>query len=140
MFEPTIGCYNDSSCRIRARVNIGTIHSPTKKLYVPNYSHSNSQLLQSKFDKLERQGVFARPEDVNVVVKHVSPSFLVRKQSGCYRLVTAFTAIGQYSKTLPTIMPSVEDTLHTITPWRYIIVTDLRHSFYQIPLVKESMK
>ena len=84
--------------------------------------------------------VFARPEDVNVVVEHVSPSFLVQKQGGCYRLVTAFTAIRQYSKTLPTIMPSVEDTLRTIASSRYIIVTDLRDSFYQIPLAKESMK
>ena len=139
VFEPTIDCYNDSSGRIRARVNIGTVHPPTKKLHVPNYSSSNLQLLQCKFDELERQGVFAKPDEVNVVVEPVSPSFLVRKQSGGYQLVTAFTTIGQYSKTLPTIMPSVEDTLGTIASWRYI-VTDLRDSFYQIPLAKESMK
>ena len=140
MFEPTIGCYNDSSGRIRARVNIGTVHPPTKKLHVSNYSNSNLQLQQSKFDELEHQGAFARAEDVNVVVEHISPSFLVRKQSGGYRLVTAFTTIGQYSKILPTIMPSVEDTLRTIASWRYIIVSDLRDSCCQIPFAKESMK
>ena len=140
MFEPTIDRYNDSSGRIRARVNIGTVHPLTQKLHIPNYSNSNLQLLQSKFDELERQEVFARPEDVNVVVEHVSSFLLVRKQSGGYLLVTAFTTIGQYGKTLPTIMPSVEDTLRTIASWRYIIVTDLRDSFYQIPSAKESMK
>ena len=132
VFEPTTGCYNDSSGRIRARVNILTVHPPTKKLHVPNYSNSNSQLLQSKFDELECQGVFARQEDVNVVVEHVSPSFLVRKQSEGYRLVTAFTTIGQCSKALQWKTPCA--------PWRYIIVTDLLDSFYQIPLAKESMK
>ena len=30
MFEPAIDCYNDSSGRIRARVNIGTVHPPPK--------------------------------------------------------------------------------------------------------------
>ena len=73
-------------------------------------------------------------------MEHVSPSFLVRKPSGGYRLVTAFTSLGQYSKTLPTVMPSVEDILRTIASWKYLIKTDLRDSFYQIPLEKESMK
>ena len=97
VFEPTIGCYNDSSGRIRAHVNIGAVHPPTKNLRVKwyHYSNSNLQLLQSKFDELEYQGVFAGPEDVIVVVEHVSPSFLVRKQSGSYRLLTAFTTIDQ---------------------------------------------
>ena len=50
--------------------------------------------LQDKFDSLEIQGVFARPEDVDVVQEHVSPSFLVRKASGIgYSLLTAF-ALG----------------------------------------------
>ncbi len=98
------------------------------------------QILQNKFDELERQGVFARPEEVGVVVEHVSPSFLVRKANGGFRLVTAFTTIGEYSKTLPSIMPTVDDTLRMIASWKYIIATDLRDAFYQIPLDKTSMK
>ena len=27
-------------------------------------------------------------------------------------------SLDQYSKTLPTVMPSVDDTLRTITPWK----------------------
>ena len=140
LFHPSIGCYNDASGKVRARVNIGPVNPPTKKLHVPNYSQANLQLLQSRFDELEAQGVFARPEDVNVTVEHVSPSFLVRKATGGFRLVTAFTTIGQYSKTLPTVMPSVDDILRTISSWKYLITSDLRDSFYQIPLAKESMK
>ena len=72
---------------------------PSRKLNVPLYDRNNLDLLQELFDWLEQQGVFARPEDINVVVEHVSPSFLVKKKSGGYRLVTAFTALGQYCKT-----------------------------------------
>jgi hypothetical protein len=85
---------------------------------------------------LESQNVFARPEAVGVIVEHVSPSFLVRKSSGGHRLVTA---LGEYSKTLPTLMPTVENTLLIISSWKYLIVTDLRDAFYQIPLAKESI-
>lgn len=140
VFDPTIGRYNDTFGKVRARVNIGPVSPPNRKLRVPSYSPENKQLLQSKFDELEQQGVFVRPEDVDVAVEHVSPSFLVKKPSGGYRLVTAFTTIGEYSKTLPTIMPTVDETLRTISTWNYIIATDLRDAFYQIPLEKGSMK
>ena len=78
--------------------------------------------------------MFARPEDVGVVVQHVSPSFLVKKSSGTgHRLVTAFTSLGEYIKSLPSLMPTVESTLRTISEWKFIISTDLRDAFYQIP-------
>ena len=140
VFQPIIGRYNDSSGVVRARVNIGKNVPPTRKLKVPTYSNSNLQDLQNKFDDLERQGVFCRPEDIGIAVEHVSPSFLVRKPSGGTRLVTAFTSIGQYSKILPSVMPSVDDTFRTIANWKYIVITDLKDSFYQIPLHKDSIK
>ena len=140
VFQPSIGRYNDHFGKVRARVNIGPVSPPNRKLRVPSYSPENQQILQSKFDELEQQGVFARPEDAGVIVEHVSPSFLVRKPSGGHRLVTAFTTIGEYSKTLPTVMPSVEEILRTVSKWKYIIATDLRDAFYQIPLEEESMK
>ena len=71
LFHPSVGCYNDASGRVCARVNLGPVIPPTKKLHVPNYSQANLQLLQSRFDELEAQGVFRRPEDVNVIVEHV---------------------------------------------------------------------
>ena len=89
---------------------------------------------------MEQQGVLARPEYVGVAVEHVSPSFLVRKPSGGHHLVTAFTTTGEYSKTLPTVMPSVEETLRTIPKCKYIIATDLCDAFYQIPREEDSRK
>jgi hypothetical protein len=96
--------------------------------------------LQNKFDELESQGVFARPEDVGVVVEHVSPSFLVAKPKGGHRLVTNFSSLLDYCKTLPTIMPTVDSVLRTISSWKYIVVSDLRDAFYQIPMDKGSMR
>ena len=78
-------------------MNIGKTIPPSRKIKVPSYSNSNLQELQNKFDELEKQGVFQRPEDIGVTVEHVSPSFLVRKPSGGTRLVTNFTSIGQYN-------------------------------------------
>ena len=37
-------------------------------------------------------------------------------------------------------MPNVDGVLRDIAKCRYIIVSDLHHAFYQIPLSKESMK
>ena len=79
VFQPTIGRYNDYNGKVRARVNVGTTKPPPKKLHAPNYCRKNLDELQDKFDELESQGVFVRPEDVGVTVEFVSPSFLVNK-------------------------------------------------------------
>ena len=140
LFQPVIGRYNDAAGKVRARVNIGRVVPPSRKLQVPCYDKKNQQLLQDKFDELEGEGVFARPEDVNVVVEHVSPSFLVKKSSAGHRLVTAFTSLGQYCKTLPVTMPTVDSVFRMMGSWRYFVTTDLRDAFYQIPLEHSSMK
>ncbi len=140
VFEPVIGLYNDFSGKVRARINISVNKPPTRKLQVPNYCHKDQEALQDKFDELERQGVFARPEELGVEVEHVSPSFLVRKPSGGTRLVTSFIALGPYCKVLPTTMPTVESVLRIIASWKYIITTDLRDAFFQIPLDPKFMK
>ena len=140
VFEPSIGRYNGYSGKLKARILFGSTAPPAKKLHAPTYSNQNLQLLQEKFDMLEAEGVLGRPEDHGVTVEHVSASFLVRKNSGGFRLVTAFTALSSYTKTLPTLMPTVDDMMRTISEWKYIITADLKDAFYQIPLAKESMK
>ena len=140
VFEPVIGRYNDHSGKVRARINIAVNKPPTRKLQVPDYCHKDQELVQGLFDKLEHQGVFVRPENEDIELEHVSPSFMVRKASGGFRLVTSFVALGPYCKVLPTTMPTVESVLRLIATWKYIIVTDLRDAFYQIPLDRRSMK
>ena len=64
----------------------------------------------------------------------------MKKRNGGFRLVTAFTDVGPYSKPQPSLMPDVDSTLLKIACWKYIIVSDLSQAFYQNPLAKNSMK
>ena len=96
--------------------------------------------LQQKFDDLETLGVFKRPEDINIPVQYLNLSFLIKKPSGGYRLVTAFADVERYSKPQPSLMPDIDSTLRLIAQWKHIIATDLTGAFYQIPLSHDSMK
>ena len=140
VFDSRIPGYNGAAGPIEGVVNMGPVEPPQRKGRVPQYSRDQLDLLQTKFDELESQGVFCRPEDLKVVVEYLNPSFLVKKKNGGFRLVTAFTDVGRYSKPQPSLMPDVDSTLLKIACWKYIIVSDLSQAFYQIPLAKNSMK
>ena len=140
VFNPTIAKYNGHSGKIEATVNMGPVMPPQRKGRLPQYNRSKLVELQQKFDELEAVGVFAKPDQVNVAVEYLNLSFLVRKPNGGNRLVTAFGEVGQYSKPQPSLMPNVNSTLRDIAGWKYIIVSDLLKSFYQIPLSHASMK
>lgn len=66
------------------------------------------------------------------MVEYLNPSFLVKKGNGGFRLVTAFSDVGRYSKPQPSLMPDVDPILRKIAHWKYLIVTELTKSFYQI--------
>ena len=140
VFNPEFGAYNDSSGLIRAKINLGKVPPPPHKGKIPLYKHSNLQLLQEEFDKLEALGVLAKPEDVGVDVVYSSPSLLVKKPAGGYRLCTAFNELGQYSRILPTASTSPNEVLRKLSGWKYMIKSDLTKSFFQIPVCRSSMK
>ncbi|KAH3874557.1 hypothetical protein DPMN_037803 [Dreissena polymorpha] len=140
VFNGDISGYNGACGLFEAKVNMGPTLPPQRKGRVPQYARDKLVELQAKFDDLEEKGVFARPEDVDVSVEYLNPSFLVKKAQGGYRLVTAFSEVARYSKPQPSLMPDVDTILRTIAPWKYLIVTDLTSAFYQIPLSKDSMK
>ena len=140
VFNPSISKYNGASGKIEAVVNIGPTLPPQRKGMLPQYNRNTLEELQDKFDELEAAGVFARPEQVNVHVEYLNTSFLVKKPNGSSRLVTSFGEVAQYSKPQPSLMPSVYGVLHEIGKWRYMVITDLLKSFYQIPLANSSMK
>ena len=96
--------------------------------------------LQEKFDDLESQGIFQPPENLGITVEYLNPSFLIKKPNGGHSLVTAFADAGRYSKPQPSLLPDVDSILRTIAKWKYIIMSDLTSTFYQIPLAKSSMK
>lgn len=140
VFDPHFKGYNGAVGPFQARVHMGPVQPPQRKGRVPQYSRGQLQELQTQFDVLEEMGVFRKPEDVDIDVEYVNPSFLVKKSDGGFRLVTAFADVGRYSKPQPSLMPDVNSTLRLIAQWKYIIATDLTKAFYQIPLSRDSWK
>ena len=57
------------------RLNMGPVEPPQRKGRLPQYTRNKLVDLQNKFDELEKLGVFKRPEDINVAVEYLSPSF-----------------------------------------------------------------
>ena len=140
VFNPQFTTYNGAFGHFEATINMGPTLPPQRKGKGPQYARDKLVELQQRFDDLEAQGVFRRPEELGITAEYLNPSFLVKKPSGGFRLVTAFTDVGRYSKPQPSLMPDVDSTLRTIAQWKYIIQTDLTSAFYQIPLAKQSMK
>ena len=73
-------------------------YQPMRDLRFASYAHNQLVELQNTLDELESMGVFVRPEDVPITVEYRNPSFLVKKSNEGFRLVTAFTDVGLYSK------------------------------------------
>ena len=140
VFDPNIKGYSGSVGPFEARVNMGPVEPPQRKGRLPQYTRHQLLELQQKFDELEALGVFRRPEDINVAVEYLIPSFLIKKAKVGYRLVTAFADVDRYSKPQPSLMPDVDSTLRLIAQWKHIVATDLTSAFYQIPLSRDSMK
>ncbi len=140
VFNGNIGCYNDASGHVRAYINMGPVEPPVHKARLPSYNSDKMHLLQKKMDELEELGVLARPEDVDVTVEHVSPSFLIKKPDGSHRLVTAFTTIGTYAKPIISQPTSTDDVLRFLAKYKYIIKSDMTKQFFQLPMRKNSMK
>ena len=140
VYDASIGCYNGKSGPFTHTINMSDSLPPQRRGRSPQYCRSNQEELQLKFDELKSQGVFVRPEDIGITAEYVNPSFLVAKQNGGHRLVTAFAELGQYAKPQPSMMPKVEEIIAQIAQFKYLIKTDMTSAYYQILLNKLSMK
>ena len=140
VFSPDLGKYNGASGPFSHVITMGPSLPPQRPGRNPQYNRSNKELLQKTIDELYTQGVFAKPEDINVNVEYVSPSFLIKKPNGGHRLVTAFGEIAEHARPQPAAMTNVDEVLRQIAQWKYIVKTDLKQAYYQIPLSKDSMK
>ncbi|VDI74272.1 Hypothetical predicted protein [Mytilus galloprovincialis] len=74
---------------------MGPVQPSQRKGRMPQYSNHNLVELQNKFDELECKGVFRKPEDVGSSVEYINHSFLAKKASDAFRLVTAFADISK---------------------------------------------
>ena len=79
VFKPDLPGYNGAVGPIQARVNMGPVEPPQRKGSLPLYSRNQLSELQSKFDEVEKAGVFKKPEDVGISVEYLNSSFLIKK-------------------------------------------------------------
>ncbi|CAG2232473.1 unnamed protein product [Mytilus edulis] len=121
VFSPNFEGYNGEIGPFEASVNMGPVQPPQRKGRMPQYSKNNLVELQNKFDELECKGVFRKPEDVGISVEYINPSFLVKKASGGFRLVTAFADVGRYSKPQPSLMPDVDSASPRVTSFLSVV-------------------
>jgi len=140
VFDPKITGYNGAADPFKAKVNMGPIEPPQRRGCLPQYARGKLVELQDKFDQLEEVGVLQSPEEIDITVEYLNPSFLVKRPNGGSRLVTAFADVVRYSKPQPSLLSYVDSTLRQIAQWKHIIISDLTSAFYQIPLARESMK
>jgi len=140
VFNPNFGVYNHAFGHFEAKVNMGPVKPPQRKGRLPFYNREKLVLLQEHFDKWDDLNVLVDPSSVDVSIEYLNPSFLVKKPPNDHRLVTAFGEVGKYCKPQPALLPNVDSTLRTIGNWNYVIVTDLKSAYFQIPLQRESMK
>ena len=140
VFSPGIGCYNNYSGKFEHVVNMSEHLPPKWKTRVPDYSNSDKEILQEKFEYLRKEGVLCRAEEVNQPVEYVHPSFLVKKPDGTHRMVTSFGEMAEYTKPQPTVNSNVEHALHQIGQFEEIIITDMKDSYHQMLLNPEAAR
>ena len=140
VFSPELGKYNGASGPITHVINMGPSLPKQRKGRNPQYSRGNKEMLQKVMDELLAKGVLAKPEDINVNVEYVSPSFLVKKPNGGHRLVTSFGELAEHAIPQPCAKTNVDEVLRHIAQWKYIIKTDLTSAYYQICLALQSLK
>ena len=141
VFEDGLPGYNGKFGTILAYVNIGDSLPPQRRGKIPQYSKHNLVELQNQIDQFEEMGVFATPEESNTYAEYINPTFLVKKpNSDSLRLVTSFGEVAAHSKPTPTLASNVDEVLREFGRWKYIIKTDLRKAYYQIPLHEDSRK
>ena len=139
-FTSDISVYNGYSGNVTAYIDMGPIPPPPRKPKMPLYNQSNLRMLQEEADKLEALGVLAKPEDVGVKVRCASPSFIVKKPDGGNRYVTAFNQLALYVRYPPSVSITCDDVLRRLSSWKYMIKTDMKKAYYQIPMAKSSMQ
>ena len=133
------GFYGKHECKL----NWATTERPSAdKVRVPKYNHALKGLQQELMDDLTDQGVLLIPQDHNIQVQSVCPSFIQRKQRAKnkpehqltkddVRLLINFGPINEKIKPVPIHVPKPNDILTTLGKWNHLIIFDLYNGYFQ---------
>ena len=147
VFTSKAGKYNGVLGNLDAKMTLNNnlVEPPSYSPKRVVQSEKMDKIQQDIMDQMEADGILGRPEDFNVTVTHMHTSFLVPKMddgksTGEWRLVTSMQSLSPYLKPVRIQLPTVEEAFRKIGKWKYLIMTDLKHWHWQIPLHKESMR
>ena len=143
VFQSDLPTYNGSKGKVEACINVPENLPQSSRLkHVPWYPRTKLVELQAKFDELESKGAIGRPQDLDIDLQAVSPSFLVAKKgpSKGYRLVTSFGHLATFVRNPPTPITSTDQVLRRLSAWKFLITADISSAYHQIPLARSSMK
>ena len=141
------GFYGKHLCRL----NWATSERPSAtKVRVPNYNHEMKALQQELMDDLTDQGVLLVPQDHDITVQTVCPSFIQRKQRAKdkaknnltkkdVRLLVNFGTINDLIKPVPIHVPKTEDVFIMLGRWKHIIQFDLLNGYFQNKMAEDAI-
>ena len=135
--------YNHASGKHFCNLNWANQEKPiSRKVICPNYNSDLNFLLQEVCDQLTNAGVLGVPQEDDIIIQHVSPCFLRKKQkaknktpsqltSSDVRLVVNTTELSKYLKNIPTKVTKPNEVYAALSKWKYIIKSDLYQGFFQ---------
>jgi len=149
-FNPDLsGGYNHNAGKYFASLRFKSDSRPqAKALGMPNYSKKCASMQQALMDRLEEQGVLVHPQDHDIQVRLISPSWVLQKGSAkntplqdCtldqLRFVVAFNALNEHLLPQPAKPSSAIKAMKFLARWKYHIFADLQNSYFQIHMAKK---
>ena len=120
------------------------------KVKMPCYDHQLKGLQQEVMDELTRQGVLLVPQQHDIIVQSVCPSFLQRKQRAKnkpkhlltkddVRLLINFGPVNEKIKPVPTHVTKTDDVLIMLGRWKHLVVFDLYNGYFQNHMRKDAI-
>ena len=143
--------YNHAFGKHECHLNWATSERPlANKVRVPSYDHNLKGVQQDLMDDLTDQGVLMIPQEHDIVVQSVCPSFIQRKQKAKdkpnhlltksdVRLLINFGPINDKIKPVPCHVSKTDDILIMIGRWKFIIQLDLHNGYFQNHMAKDAI-
>lgn len=74
--HPQFSGYNGKAWKFDMKINMGPTQPLQRKGRLPQYSKEKLQILQDKCNDMEALGVLRKPDEINITVEYLNPSFL----------------------------------------------------------------
>ena len=137
VFTKSPGKYTGAFGDVDTSIKFNAKPVQTRKVSVPSYSMEMQQILGQEMDKLIREGVLVRAEDIGVSIEFMSPIFLVPKEGGGWRIVVDFTFLNRFISRDNSVSPTIQEAKSALAQKKYFIELDLSAYFHQGGLRRE---